>query len=210
MEKDRNSGGLLAVLDYILNTATIREIDALEAAVERRRKDLTAQSGIISLDPSKAARKMTEAVNASISASMDGIRSTFRDFAVDLVRREAPELTEAQMNELVESWIPPSSSSSASSRPAFSAERAYRGLSKKGLINGIPRDVLHEMVSQFVAYSTGTMSLSDESALREAVGDWTTVYWKKFPSEIQQLIRDYLQGELSRSGFEDMLVNLLQ
>ncbi len=210
----------MGVLDYVLNRCTIREIDALEAAVERRRRDLQAQSGIISLDPARAARSMSSAVQTSINRSMDGVRETFRKFAVDTIRKEAPELTEEQMDELVNSWIPESMSvgrdghvESESEGDAPSASRSgggrYAGLARKGLVNGIPPDAMHSMILQFVAYSTGSMSVSEEASLRDAVGDWTTAYWKKFPKEIQTLIRGFLAGEMDGGEFESGITALL-
>ncbi len=70
MKETGKQSELMAVLDYVLNRCTLREIDALEAAVERRRKDLSASTGIISLDPGRAARQMSGAVQDSPSASL--------------------------------------------------------------------------------------------------------------------------------------------
>lgn len=210
----------MGVLDYVLNRCTIREIDALEAAVERRRRDLQAQSGIISLDPSRAARSMGATVQTSINRSMDGIRGTFRKFAFETIRKEAPELTDEQMDELVNSWIPESmsvdrdgrveSDSGGNTSPAARMGGGrYAGLTKKGLVNGIPPDAMRSMVLQFVAYSTGSMSVSEEASLRDAVGDWTTAYWKKFPKEIQTLVRGFLAGEMNGTEFESAVSALL-
>ena len=57
----RGDAQLMDVLDYILNSAGLREIDALTAAVERRRKDLASLSGMSTLDPQRFARGMAEA-----------------------------------------------------------------------------------------------------------------------------------------------------
>jgi hypothetical protein len=46
MGENKKTPELMAVLDYVLNRCTLREIDALEAAVERRRRDLSAQSAL--------------------------------------------------------------------------------------------------------------------------------------------------------------------
>lgn len=206
MEDKGKKADLMRVLEYILNESTIREIDALEAAVERRRRDLSRESGIISLDPERAARTMTESVNKSIDASMDGIRNTFRQFAADLIRKEAPELTDEQMSELVSAWMP----KKAGSREAQNKQSTYKGIAQKGAINGIPKEAFLEMVLQFVAYSTGKLSLSEESALRDAIGDWTTVFWKRFPPEIQALVKEYLGGLVSGADFEATLMEYLQ
>ncbi len=195
---------LMAVLDYILNRCTIREIDAVESAVERRRRDFGSGGGATSLDPARAARSMTESVNASLGASMESIRTTFRQFAGDLIRKEAPELTDEQIADLVDGWIP--SGSPANDLPDTGK---YRGRAQKGRVNGIPREALRSMVAQFVDYSVGAMSVSDEAALRDAIGDWTSEYWKKFPQEIQAAIKAFLTGKLSGEEFGEELDRLL-
>jgi hypothetical protein len=219
MNKPQTGSELMAALDYVLNRCTIREIDALEAAVERRRRDLTSSSGIISLDPARAAKQMTGAVNAGIEKSMDGIKNTFRNMAADMIRKEAPELSEEQMNELIESWLPHDLRAGGSVQggdlragdgSAGDAQTEYRGLAQKGLISGIPRDAMFEMVRQFVDYSTGAMPLAEESSLRDAVGDWTALYWKKFPRELQGLIRDFLGGAMTSEEFGECLETLLR
>lgn len=217
MKQSGNQSELMAVLDYILNRCTIREIDALEAAVERRRKDLSASTGIISLDPARASKQMSASVQNSINTSMDGIRNTFRDFAVNMIRKEAPELSEEQMEELINAWIPQfmavnqnGTVSSSSQKNVPPPPTEYTGLSKNGLINGVPPEALYEMICQFVTYSTGGMSMRDEAGLREAVGDWTHLFWKKFPKEIQELIKLFLAGALTGAEFDDQLSVLLQ
>lgn len=218
------------VLDYILNRAGLREIDALAAAVERRRKDLSSMSGMSTLDPARFARNMAETVQQSIDESMEGMRRSFRQFAVDLIRKEAPELSEEQMNELVDSWIPDrpvrpgarGKLDGASDLPPLTMNAGAPGstggggvggrpasLARKGLVNGIPGEAMLEMARQFVAYSAGRMTLSDESALRDAVGDWTSVYWNKFPEALRTLIRDYLGGGFPEDAFARELESLL-
>ncbi|HHU37137.1 MAG TPA: hypothetical protein GXZ47_07910 [Treponema sp.] len=211
MNNNKKATELMAVLDYILNRCTIREIDAVSAAVDRRKEDLTASTGIISLDPDRAAHVMSSAVQQSIDQGMEGVRKTFREFAVDLLHKEAPELTKEQMAELVDTWIPKDMVPSDRSQGHKGANQGnYRGLSQKGLINGIEPELMYEMINQFIAYSTGAMGLSEESELRDAVGDWTTVYWKKFPVEIQNCIRKFLSGSLTVSDFDRELLVLLR
>ncbi len=225
----RGDAQLMDVLDYILNSAGLREIDALSAAVERRRKDLASLSGMNTLDPQRFARGMAEAVQESIDGSMEGMRRSFRQFAADLIRKEAPELSEEQMAELVEAWIPDrptrpgargkaGDSSDLPPAPQFRGADASgavgggsrpAGLARKGLVNGIPAEAMLEMARQFVAYSAGRMTLADESALRDAVSDWTALYWKKFPEPLRGLIRDYLAGGFPEEAFERELGSLL-
>lgn len=197
---------LMLVLDYILNRCTLREIDAVETAVERRRMDLTSQTGIVSLDPSRAAQKMSGVVQDSIEKGMEGIRRTFREYAVDLIRKEAPELSEDQMAELIDGWIP--ENRSHDEKPA--SPGPYSGLSRKGLINGVPPDAMYEMVCQFVAYSTGKMGISEEASLRDEIGNWTDSYWKTFPAQIRECIRDFLSAAIDGAEMDRRLSRLLQ
>lgn len=209
MASDNRASELMAALDYILNRCTIREIDAVESAVERRRRDLSAGNGIISLDPARAAKAMTGVVNESIGRSMEGVKNTFREFARDLLAREAPELSPEDADRLVESWIPEAAPGSSDARAAPEANARYAGLARKGLVNGVPVDAMREMVSQFVSYSLGSMRVSDEAALRDEIGDWTGIYWKKFPNEIRSLIKGVLTGLVSGPEFNDGLDTLL-
>ena len=225
----RNGNGsgkseLMLALDYILNRCTVREIDAVATAVERRKRDLVATTGMNSLDPARAARDMTAAVNKSIESSMEGIRRTFRQYACDMVRKEAPELTEEQMEDLVDSLVGDMPTAGANLRDSLSGTgpgsrdaanpaggtAKYSGLAHKGLVNGVPADVMYEMVCQFVSYSTGSMSLSDESALRAEVGDWTTVYWNAFPREVRACVKGFLSGELNGNEMDERLTELLR
>ncbi len=225
--RDGNGSGaseLMQALDYILNRCTIREIDAVATAVERRKRDLSATTGMNSLDPARAARDMTAAVNRSIESSMEGIRRTFRQYACDMVRKEAPELTEEQMADLVDSLVGDMPSSTAGLRespsgpgsvssfdnPAGGGAAKYSGLARKGLVNGVPADVMYEMVCQFVSYSTGSMSFSDEAALRAEVGDWTTVYWKAFPREVRACVKEFLSGAIDGGAMDARLTELLR
>lgn len=215
---------LMQALDYILNRCTVREIDAVATAVERRKRDLVATTGINSLDPSRAARDMTAAVNTSIESSMEGIRRTFRQYACDMVRKEAPELTDDQMADLVDSLVGDMPTAGASLRDSLSGmgpvtsgdsssgggAAKYSGLAHKGLINGVPADAMYEMVCQFVSYSTGSMSFSDEATLRAEVGDWTTSYWNAFPREVRACVKEFLSGALNGAEMDARLSELLQ
>jgi len=205
------------VLDYVLNRAGLREIDALAAAVERRRKDLTAMTGMGTLDPGRFAKDMAQTVQQSIDEGMEGMRRSFRSFAADLIRREAPELTESQMDDLLAAWIPDrpvrpgaaSAGQDASSGRVPAGPERYAGLSLKGRVNGIPAEAMREMATQFVAYSVGRMSLADEASLRDAVGDWTAVYWNTFPDPLRSLIRDFLEGGFPEESFLRALDSML-
>lgn len=77
---------LMAVLDYILNRCTAKEIDAVEAAVKRRRQDI----GELSIDPKRYAKSMSDSIHESINTSITGLQENLKDFAWDLVKKKIP------------------------------------------------------------------------------------------------------------------------
>lgn len=191
----------LFALDYILNKANVREIDAFAAAVERRQGQLQgAINGSIPFTPEEAAKKMSESIYASIDASMDGVRHTFRDYAADILQKEAPELSKEQIISLVDSWIPQSSKYGKNHRTS---------LAKNGSVQGVPADLLYEMVIQFVSYSLGEMPVETQRNLTAAMHDWTGAYWRRFPTGIKQEIKAFLNGETTSGEFQGHLRDML-
>ena len=202
MSNTKTDRDFLFALDYILNKANLREIEAFAAAVERRQGQLEgAINGSIPFTPEEAAKKMSESIYASIDASMDGVRHTFRDYAADILQKEAPELSKEQIGELVDSWIPQSSRAGGKSRRA--------SLVKNGSVQGVPADLLYEMVIQFVSYSLGEMPVETQRNLTAAMHDWTGSYWRRFPTGIKQEIKAFLNGETTSGEFQGHLRDML-
>ena len=202
MSDTKTDRDFLFALDYILNRANVREIDAFAAAIERRQGQLQgAINGSIPFTPEEAAKKMSESIYASIDASMDGVRHTFRDYAADILQKEAPELSKEQIIGLVDSWIPQSSSSHSKNRRA--------SLAKNGAVQGVPSDLLYEMVIQFVSYSVGEMPIETQRSLTAAMHNWTESYWRRFPTGIKQEIKAFLNGETTSGEFQGHLCDML-
>ena len=202
MNNTKTDGDFLFALDYILNKATMRELEAVAAAVERRQGQLAgAINPTMPFTPDQAAKKMSESIYASIDASMDGVRHTFRDYAADLLQKEAPELSKEQILGLVDSWIPQSSGKRGKNRRA--------SLAKNGSVQGIPADLLYEMVIQFVSYSLGEMPVETQRSLTAAMHNWTESYWRRFPTGIKQEIKAFLNGEITSGEFQGHLREML-
>ena len=196
------SDDLLFTIDYILHRADPRELEALAAALERRQGQLDGVvNGSIPFTPEQAAKKMSESIYASIDASMDGVRHTFRDYAADLLQKEAPELSKEQIIGLVDSWIPQSSGKRGKNRRA--------SLAQNGSVQGIPADLLYEMVIQFVSYSLGEMPVETQRSLTAAMHNWTESYWCRFPAGIKQEIKAFLNGEITSGEFQHTVCELL-
>lgn len=168
---------LVRVLDYILNRCNEKAIDAVGAAVVRRRRDLAMFGSSDVPDPKRMAESMTNQIN--MGASIDGLRKTIQDMAVRIIRQEAPELSDEQIAVLTRAWIP----------------------SAQGEAGGLPQDLLGSMINQFVAYSQGAMGEAEERELREELGSWPARYWKAFPQVVRLIITDYLNGGLSEEEF---------
>ena len=191
------NGDFLFTLDYILNKASLREVEALAAAVERRQQSMSCAGST----PEQAAKKMSESIYASIDASMDGVCRTFREYATGLLQKEAPELSGEQITALVDSWIPQSS-----------GRRGKRGrvsLARNGAVQGIPVGLLYEMVIQFVSYSLGEMPAASQKELEAAMPDWTRSYWRRFPAGIKREVKAFLDGEITSGEFRRNVQELL-
>ncbi|MGP1431472.1 MAG: hypothetical protein ACTTJ4_04035 [Treponema sp.] len=196
------SDDLLFTIDYILHRAEPRELEALAAALERRKGQLDGVvNGSIPFTPEQAAKKMSESIYASIDASMDGVRHTFRDYAAELLQKEAPEFSKEQIIGLVDSWIPQSSGKRGKNRRA--------SLAQNGSVQGIPADLLYEMVIQFVSYSLGEMPVETQRSLTAAMHNWTESYWRRFPAGIKQEIKAFLNGEITSGEFQHTVCELL-
>ncbi|MDR2133702.1 MAG: hypothetical protein LBP27_01245 [Treponema sp.] len=177
---------LIQVLDYILNRCDEASIDAVAEAVVRRRRQLVLFGGSLNIpDPQRMARELSGKINGSVSAGMAGLRKTIQDMTIRLIRQEAPELTDAQVEELTRAWIPGGRDEDS---PAEGGGR-------------LPRDLLASMIDQFVSFSLGTLGRAEEKKLRDDLGSWPERYWKAFPPVIRLIVNDYIKNEIDEKEF---------
>lgn len=175
---------LVKVLDYILNRCGAAEIEPIAAAVVRRKRDLAMFGDAGVADPVRWAKKAAAQLAGNAGASLDSVRDTVRNLAADMLRKEAPELSEAQLDELLGAWI-----------PAGDAESGRR----------LPPDALTGMARQFVAYSRGTMSANEDASLRGELGEWSKKYWESFPPVVRSVVAEYVRGGIDADAFERKL-----
>jgi hypothetical protein len=187
---------LVRVLDYILNRSDENTIEAVAAAVVRRKRDLAMFGSAGLPDPKAWAHKVAADIN--VNASLEGIRQTVRNMVEEMLKREAPELGDEERKELLNAWVPQRTT-------------AARGEGDGGgKVKQLPPDVLATMVHQFVSYSLGSMSASEESALRKELGAWPERYWESFPQVVRSLITEYLNGGLDEDTFSRKLLATIQ
>ncbi|MDR2403743.1 MAG: hypothetical protein LBD78_06900 [Spirochaetaceae bacterium] len=180
---------LVRVMDYILNRCNERDIEAVAAAVVKRRRNLVMFGGVKNMpDPQRLARDLSAQLN--IEAGMEGVRKSIQEMAVRIIKQEAPELTDAQVAELTRAWVPPARDGAAGG-------------------NSPPRNLLESMIEQFVAFSTGRMSPEEDKSLRDEMGAWPDRYWKAFPPVVRLIITDFLKGGIAEGEFRTKLTTAL-
>jgi len=180
---------LVQTLDYILNRCNERDIEAVAAAIIRRRKDIAMFGSMpVAPDPGRLAKELTAQLN--IDGNIESLKNSVRDYAIRIIKQQAPELTDEQIEELTNSWIPEKASGARSGKKR-----------KSGFDESIPRDLLASMVDQFVSFSLGRMEEEEDNALRRELGPWPDKYWNAFPQVIRLLIKDFLKGEVDEAGF---------
>ena len=191
---------LVRALDFILNRCDERDIEAVAAAVVRRRRDIAMFGSMpIAPDPRHLAESLTSQLN--IEGNMESLKTSIRDYAIRIIRQQAPELTDAQIDELTRAWIPEKRST-----PAGKAS-AGQSLDSE---TGVPRDLLVSMIDQFVSFSLGRMEEEEDRALRKEMGPWPDKYWKAFPQVIRLLVKDFLKGEIEETEFNTRIGLSLQ
>jgi hypothetical protein len=182
---------LIRTLDFILNRCDEVSIDAVAEAVVRRRRELTMFGSKEKLpDPRRMAQELSEQINTG--AGIEGLRQTIRDMAVRIIKQQAPELDDKQIAVLTSAWI-------GGAKPEASETP----------VPDLPPDLLFVMVSQFVKYSLGRMSESEEKRLRSEIDSWPERYWKAFPELIQLIVKDFVEGETTEDEFNNKLQNAL-
>ena len=179
---------LVKVLDYILNRSDEASIEVLAAAVVRRRRDIAMFGGAVNMpDPKRMAAELSEKINAGIGAGVDSLKKSVRDMAIRIIKQEAPDLSDEQIAELTGAWIPDT------------------GTDSGGTASKLPRDILGSMIVQFVSFSRGAMSESDDRQLRDEMGAWPQRYWKAFPPVIRSIITDYLKDKINENEFNSKI-----
>ncbi len=186
-------------MDYILNRCGAAEIEAVAAAVVRRKRDLALFGESHMLDPRSFAKKAAEDLTLGVGGGLEMVRRTVRDMAAGMLRREAPELGEDQIEELLDAWVPDGESAGHAGSGNDNQDASSAGGER------VPVDILLAMVDQFVAYSTGTMQNGADEALRREMGDWPERYWRSFPAVVRSVVSEYLKGGTVEKEFRSRL-----
>jgi hypothetical protein len=135
---------------------------------------------------------MAGELQASVGATMEGVRGTVRGFVADIIRKNAPEVSEEQLAALLDEYAPPPG-----------RERA------KAPASPLPPEALLGMVRSFVEYSRGAMAPSRQRELWESSPRWQDEYWGAFPPEVKALVKAYIEGRIADDTFGSALLSVL-
>ncbi len=180
------------VLDYILNKADASEFEVIAKACERRARDLKAFESLGGEGPGAMAHRLAGELERGVGATMESVRGTVRGFVADIVRKNAPEITEDQLQALLDEYAPPPGAKREQPKPK------------------LPPEAILGMVRSFVEYSEGRMPPSKQRELWESGTRWQDEYWTAFPAEVKALVKAYLEGRLDAESFGKALLTVLK
>jgi len=193
---------LLQILDYILNRSDSASIEALAEAVVRRRRNLSLFNTVSGTpDPQKTAKDITKRINAGISGGIENMRMSIQEMIVNILKENAPELNNKQINELCQACLP----EPQPSRKGEGSPLDETGTNKETSGN-FPPNIFLSMIEQFVSFSRGEMNESVDKNLREEIGEWPGRYWKSFPTIVQQTITDYLKNKITEKDYKSRII----
>jgi hypothetical protein len=180
------------VLDYILNKADAAEFEVIAKACQRRGRDSKAFAGLGGEGPAAMARRMAAELQTNVGATMDNVRGTVRGFVADIIRKNAPEITEEQLQDLLDEYDPPPGSRRTEDQAS-----------------GMPPEALLGMAKSFVEYSRGVMAPSRQKELWDSNPRWQDQYWAAFPAEVKALVKAVIEGTIDEKTFGTALLSVL-
>jgi hypothetical protein len=180
------------ILDYILNKADASEFEVIAKACQRRGRDMKAFESLGGEGTGAMARRMAGELQNRVGATMESVRGTVRGFVEDIVRKNAPEITEDQLAALLDEYAPP---------PGVARKREAP--------SSVPPGALLGMARSFVEYSRGAMAPSRQRELWESNPRWQDEYWTAFPSEVKSLVKAFIEGRISDETFDSALLSVL-
>jgi len=192
---------LYGIIEYILNIAEPPELEVIQAALQKRISEQRKGGPVLGLNPAKLAAQSTGQIDKQLEMSKRMVKDMAVDFAAKIIRENAPELNEEQVQELVSGYMPEIAGGSPSVRKAASGGRRDDA--------SLPSGMIIQMVKQFVEYSEGSMSAAEQVQMEQEIPGWKEKYWKSFPGQVQKLISLYLNGDIDRQRFDAHICEVL-
>ncbi|MBI9106482.1 MAG: hypothetical protein JEZ04_07015 [Spirochaetales bacterium] len=190
---------LFKIVEYILNIAEPEELEVVQAALKKRLSE-KRNSPVLGLNPGKLASQTTGRLNDQLEMQKRSVTEMAVKFAADIIRKNAPELNEDQVQELLSGFM-----------PEFAGGSPSKGSAAGSIPDGqsLPPGMIVQMVTQFVEYSEGSMGAGEQVQMEQNIPGWKEKYWRSFPGQVQKLISLYLNGDIDRQRFEAHVYEVL-
>lgn len=169
------------VIEFILQHATKQELQFVGEAL-RRRMERESTLGMGQVDVNRMAREMAGQIEKQMGMGAETIGPMSRRLVADMIRIEQPGLSEAEIQRLVDQFVP----GSTGRRP------------QAGSTGGVPREMILSMITQFAAYGRGEMSEQEKAQFPKG---WYEKYWNAFAPEVQHLLKEYIHGRIGKNDF---------
>lgn len=186
---------LYSAVEFILNRASSEQLEIIAEALKRRR---SPGKGLGGISPRGMAENVARKVNQQLGGMLD-VHSISRQIVTDLIRQKEPNISDRELEVLLDQWLP----SSARAREASDRSEQPGPEQEAG---GIAPDVLITMISQYVSARRGTLSPAERDRLPK---NWQTDYWEQFPDTVRARIREHLGGRLGEVDFWDSVISAL-
>jgi len=159
------------IITCFLKNATPEEINELKSLVKEKKISLD------NLDFSSMARKTAISIKKQMGVSKDFVKETVKGFACRIIRQHSPDISERDLNILMESIVP-------------SKGKKYKTL--------LPPEMMKSMVVQFINFSLKRMS---EEEIAEMPNRWVQKYLNAFSPIVRGLIGSFLKKEIDEEMF---------
>lgn len=151
------------IVDYILNEANDAEIEAIVEALKRRGN----RSRLDDLN----FRDMAQTITSQFNMELPDVHAMARQMVRNLILQHQPGIPPEHLDALLEHYVP---------------NRETAGRRREAQI---PKDILENMIRQFLDYSRGRMSEEEDRELRAVMPQWPEEYWDVFSDDTRRLIR---------------------
>lgn len=162
------------ILEDFIRYASTDEVEELRGLLEARQG--RKGKGLGAFDSSGFAGKMAADIQAQMGFTQENVRRMAIDLVIRLARQKQPNISETELEALVNQMVPGA---------AYSAAK-------------VPPDILKLMVQHYVLFKTGRMSPDELSGLPNG---WQQRYWSVFPVGIKKEINDFLGGKSRAEEF---------
>lgn len=141
-----------------------KDLDLIIAARGTTKKKSCLRNFILILR--RRAKTLPLEINASIQKGMDGMTRALREFSQNGAKRGTFWWTSNCTRRILDARI-------------FRFDNSVSLWQKKDKVDGLPTDLLYNMVIQFVDYGLGEMSNEKQAELKASMGKWQEKYWEK-------------------------------